>query len=476
MSIFMPTVELWEILVSNLELLHLKQRVSSRESSLIEKQQKQIKNFLTSLNAGTIRWLIIRSLYDDKSDYYFSDSKEEYFQCKTWQTDLTEKFPNLKTINTEDLVFGEFSDLVKDKFISSLEKRYYLTKAQIQQFLNRHPLDVSEKTIRNHFSALSEFREPLIIKNNIVQGKYKKNEYKKIESFLSFQESKTQPTIEDAFSMDFLPESISPIVELLFSKIQGQQRLFIHHNYVVSQDFRERADDRADHLKEIWKKTPIPPISIVYDSASLNQKKSYIIYPVCLYYFQRAYYLCAFGQAPSCSKKEDTQWYNFRLERIEKIKTLSWENNYLPFTKTEILDNPKTYRYHPDYIQNQLNRAFGFDFYQNKALMLLKFNPQFAASYIENSFRHDTFEKIHDLAEIISLIEQADLPKEEEARMIKTIRNYSDYSYYILTYRQNDNNVIMRLRAWGLNVEVLLPLDLRKRMKEDILETWKLYQ
>ena len=37
-------------------------------------------------------------------------------------------------------------------------------------------------------------------------------------------------------------------------------------------------------------------------------------------------------------------------------------------------------------------------------------------------------------------------------------------------------DVIMRLRAWGHNVEVLYPADLRKRMKEDYQKAWDIYQ
>ncbi|MCY7272937.1 MAG: hypothetical protein LH702_04105 [Phormidesmis sp. CAN_BIN44] len=43
-------------------------------------------------------------------------------------------------------------------------------------------------------------------------------------------------------------------------------------------------------------------------------------------------------------------------------------------------------------------------------------------------------------------------------------------------YRLNDRNVLMRLRAWGANVEVLLPWSLRVQMAEDVQDTWKLYQ
>lgn len=33
----------------------------------------------------------------------------------------------------------------------------------------------------------------------------------------------------------------------------------------------------------------------------------------------------------------------------------------------------------------------------------------------------------------------------------------------------------MRLRAWGYNVEVFLPLELRQRIAEDSQKVWQLY-
>jgi CRISPR-associated protein (TIGR03985 family) len=40
----------------------------------------------------------------------------------------------------------------------------------------------------------------------------------------------------------------------------------------------------------------------------------------------------------------------------------------------------------------------------------------------------------------------------------------------------NDNNIVMRLRAWGPNVEVILPWHFRQRMTEDVEATYKLYK
>lgn len=47
---------------------------------------------------------------------------------------------------------------------------------------------------------------------------------------------------------------------------------------------------------------------------------------------------------------------------------------------------------------------------------------------------------------------------------------------YSLHYRVGDNSVIMRLRAWGHNVEVLFPDDLRDRIIKDLHAAYQVYQ
>ena len=259
---------------------------------------------------------------------------------------------------------------------------------------------------------------------------------------------------------------------LILLKTATLQRLFIHNDYVVAEELREPAADLADRLKQIWKQKPVSPIQIDYHSASLNNQGNYLVYPVCLYYYQRAYYLCAFGQAPPSPNKNQVQWYNYRLERITKISQLSWDEPNLPFSSQQILAQEEMYS--PTYIQSQLESAYGFDFYQQKEVMLLRFDPDFAHRYIDNSFRHQTFEKIEDIEEVISLISQSG--GELKGNLTAYVEEFPHSAYYVLSYRQNDNNVVMRLRAWGPMVEVLLPLDLRQRVRQDLENTWQFYQ
>jgi CRISPR-associated protein (TIGR03985 family) len=455
MSVFIPTLQQLEKLVP--ELL----------------QAKHAKQCLILLKTAALRWVMVRSFYDSACDFRV-EFEQEWFKAAHWQEQLSQQLPTAIKLTIDDLLFAECTEITKHQFLISLKKRYHLNQNEIDQFLTDFPLQVEGKTIRNNFTALSQLRDNFLDKQG--QGNYRLQKLERILDLLNFSEmfneEQSLTTADDSYGLlDFLTSELSTIAELLLVKINQQQRLFIHNDYVVAEELREPAADLADRLKEIWKEEPVSPIQIHYHSASLNKQENYLVYPVCLYYYQRAYYLCAFGQAPNNQNKNQLQWYNYRLDRINKIIKLSWNDDKLPLSFQQILSQQETYS--PRYIQSQLASAYGFDFYQNKELMLLRFDPDFAQRYIDNSFRHQTFEKIEDIEEIISIISQSG----DKLKDLLTVhvKKYPDSAYYLLSYRQNDNNVVMRLRAWGPMVEVLLPLDLRQRMGEDAEKTWQFY-
>ncbi|NES67198.1 MAG: TIGR03985 family CRISPR-associated protein [Okeania sp. SIO2D1] len=80
-----------------------------------------------------------------------------------------------------------------------------------------------------------------------------------------------------------------------------------------------------EKLKEIWHSQPIPPIKITYVSARNFQdrqddEEDYIVYPVCLYYSQRAPYLFAYGQTLKDYSGTRIDWYDYRLDRIKSLE------------------------------------------------------------------------------------------------------------------------------------------------------------
>jgi CRISPR-associated protein (TIGR03985 family) len=75
-----------------------------------------------------------------------------------------------------------------------------------------------------------------------------------------------------------------------------------------------------------------------------------------------------------------------------------------------------------------------------------------------------------------TLVKNAKIIEVQKKQIISNIETHPADIYCLIDYRENDNNIIMRLRAWGDNVEVMLPEQLRQRMKKDIEQTWQLYR
>lgn len=459
---FFPTVHRLETLVP--ELLQVSNHPSAQAKS----------NCLMLLASGARRWVIVRSLYDRDSEF-FVEFEAELFNCADWLNKFKTKVVDYQARPLSDWLFADYTELVKNQFIATLKSRYPLEQPDITELFATPIFAVTDRTFRNQLTQLSQLKTQLLERQMINQkstAKKQIHKFRKRSTAAIFEIFATEPSFQFDGILEFFTNDVSAIAELLVTKINGEQRLFIHHEYVVNEDLREASADLADRLKELWKVTPTPPIQITYHSAYLNQTQNYTLYPVCLYYYHRAYYLCAFGQRPQRSPNQPpVGWYNYRLERITRLKKLSWQTPHLPFSQAEIINQPENYN--PDYIQQELDAAYGFDFYEKADLILLRFEPDFAQRYINNSFRHPTFEKLDSFQEAGRLIEQLELPNTQQ--LLAHIHSYPDAAYYTLRYRHQDNNVIMRLRAWGPNVEVIFPDELRQRMRQDISDTWKLY-
>ena len=112
--------------------------------------------------------------------------------------------------------------------------------------------------------------------------------------------------------------------------------------------------------------------------------------------------------------------------------------------------------------------------------MLLRFNRDFSDRYIQNTDRHSTFKQINSKKAKDFIQRQLKTNIYLDSSQKKQLTNILDCNledtYYLLDYRVGDNNVIMRLRAWCPNVEVIYSWNLRQRMREDIEQTWKLYE
>ncbi|WP_448573473.1 TIGR03985 family CRISPR-associated protein [Trichothermofontia sp.] len=296
--------------------------------------------------------------------------------------------------------------------------------------------------------------------------------YIKVNSFLPYPTRSALNCLDARFESDVL-NFLNPDLASLASLSQvigGYQRFFLHVDYIVPKEILDRVEDWQEQLRQIWAQKPIPPIAITYYSARTNSKGTYRIYPICIYYAQRAAYLCALGETPIVTGQS---YYNYRLDRIQALQPLTWQDPTLPACLTQHYQQKPLPT--PDDIANEIESAWGFDFYLPEKTLLLRFERNFHDRYIRDTFRHDTFRQI-SYQQAQRLIRQNTSPPEQQ-QLLAILRSRSETdAYYQATYRDGDTNIKQRLRAWRPRGEILLPWSLRQAFAQEAQAEYQLYQ
>ncbi|MGB3508985.1 MAG: TIGR03985 family CRISPR-associated protein [Microcoleaceae cyanobacterium] len=302
-------------------------------------------------------------------------------------------------------------------------------------------------------------------------------QYIKVSSFPNLlRNSPPQEVVENREVGNVIQNDLADFFDDFGRKINNEQRFFLEFEYIVHHQLSSTINTFREKLKEIWHSQPIPPIKITYVSARNFQDRQddgedYIVYPVCIYYSQRAPYLFAYGQTPKDDSGTRIDWYDYRLDRIKDLEVLEWNRVNLSNFSLKICQS-KT----PGEIEKKRREAWGFDFYKPQDVLLIRFDRYFHHLYIEGTEREKLFKKI-SYKQALSLINSSDSNLKHKQQLNKILKARSPHDIYCrVNYRKDDYNIIMRLRAWGSKVEVLSPWDLRQTMTENIRDTWKLYQ
>lgn len=250
------------------------------------------------------------------------------------------------------------------------------------------------------------------------------------------------------------------------------RRIFLHLDYILSPQAQETVDDLQQQIESLWQ-TPDGGVIQFETWVAKEQRLARVtVYPVCLHYARRAKYLSAYGLDPF----GQVAWHNYRLDRIRsnRLRVLPWGDPEVPAIlkqqrKTGTLPTP-------EWIEQQLEEAWGFNFYLPKALLILRFPSVFAKDYVEDTVRHATFRKI-PYADLLSLVAQQIIDGQERRAVLEILRRRSpDDAYYQAWVRVGDVNVIMRLRDWRPQGEVIAPLSLRQQMLDESLQEVNWYQ
>jgi CRISPR-associated protein (TIGR03985 family) len=279
-------------------------------------------------------------------------------------------------------------------------------------------------------------------------------------------------------SVAFVQPQLDVIINTLWEQVsqpragnaEPVKRIFLQLDYILPPEVQERVDGHQEHIEQLWQSGG-GVIQFDYWQARRERQVPVIVYPVCLHYVRRAKYLSAYGLDP----QGQIQWHNYRLDRIrsQQLRVLPWGDPTIPAAlkqrwRTGHLPTP-------DEVEAQLDAAWGFDFYRPRAWLLLRFPPDFARDYVENTVRHCTFEPIPYQTIPQRMAEVGSNP-EEQRQLLQLLQHRSpEDAYYCADIRLGDINVIQRLRDWRPKGEVMAPLSMRQQMRQEVQAEWQHY-
>ncbi|EKU97187.1 CRISPR-associated protein, TIGR03985 family [Leptolyngbya sp. PCC 7375] len=341
----------------------------------------------------------------------------------------------------------------RQQFITALKQHNILPK-RCDQFLDETRLfGVTRRALSGDLKRLQELQ----LLASVGGG------YGRVKDWPVLPYGSTRSATADELAFLVQPD-LAAIADNLSHALENQRRFFVHVDYVVPKDRHDRVEDWQAALGELWQQSEVPPVKLTHWHASRQVMATVVVYPVCLYYYRRGPYLCGFGEV--FEQPDVVDWRNYRLDRIQDLEELSWDSSLLPpALKQRYLENDLPT---PDDIQVWMAEAWGFDYYQPKDVLLVRFDQIWDQRYIRNSLRHPTFKRV-DYGQAQTLIAHT-LRGELRQQMLNLLASRSEQdAYYRAVYRRNDPNVKQRLRAWRPHIEVLLPWPLRQQFGREVM-------
>lgn len=457
---------------------------------------QQLAKGLLEQNHHLIRavrlWTLLRWLYSDHgyatipNRFTYPDWRQAFFS-KTHQDEKREDIlnhhdPKCACTKTTTQWLSEL-DIPIDDWRQSLQKQISISDSDLEDLLQERIFAQVRKSLQSDLDLLVSWGWLQRVSNETGRSKHYRrvkvlpipNKPENLDTEGSLTTKEQVYVAETLEMIGFLDPNLPLLAEQIFEQPhEDNHRVFLYVDYLVPESTQKQddVDQLQGELQEIWDSGQIQPLLLTYHSAHLGLVKECVIYPVCIYYMERAKYLCAYGSNPEGA----INWHNYRLDRIcsKRLAPLDWEDPRIPQLLREKyedgqLPTPKT-------VQTKLKEAWGFDFYKPSALMLLRFNQDFHEHYIRGTFLHHTFGSV-DYKQTASLVRQHTSNPEHRDDLLEILQHRSpNDAYYTAKYRVTDFHVLRRLRALGPEVEVLLPWELREKIVLDIQKIWYHYR
>ncbi|MDG2618055.1 TIGR03985 family CRISPR-associated protein [Thermoleptolyngbya sichuanensis XZ-Cy5] len=446
-------------------------------------------------------WAILRSLYSEKPMLLSTDAVGSFSNAQ-WRDSFL--WPEQQQKTLKQWLFQDQPEINETLWRKAFVNRYGIERDRLSALLGDTPADeepipfqVDHRTLRNDFATLEKLGWLKASGTGSQRRYYKVSVLPTLPWIAAIAaESADEPAL-----IHFIPNDLANVVEHFPQPINGIQRFILDTEYIISQAVSRQVEQLLQTLKEGWQQTPVPPVRLVYRSIRYYEAEfSILTYPVCIYYFQRAPYLFAFGQTPQHlddGKPEHLSWYDYRLDRILSLQLLSWNDPSLPAEWQFKTSQGKSWAQSlaqsvasapglpkrfaektPEFVQQEVALAMGVEIHRPIAPLLLRFERYFYGNYIANTERAKLFTEMGFAQAEKRFRADPEISRQglSLTKLFGDRPRHKSSVFCSAQHRLGDNNVVMRLRAWGPNVEVLLPLSLRQRMTDDMQETWRLYE
>ncbi len=464
----------------------------SPNPTLLQKLAKGSLEQSQNLTRAVRLWVLLRWLYSDggyaalPNSFTYADWRKAFFS----ENHQDEKLEDIENHQDSNCACTKITQQWLSEYEVEIEQWQYTLQQQIpipnselEQLLAERLFAQVRKSLQSDFDLLVS-RDWL---QRLTNTPGRSKQYCRMKTLPIVSESnnysldtnltpKTQAYVASTLGkLSFLDPSFPVLAEQISAEEveEDKNRVFLYVDYVIPESsyLEDRVDQIQSELQEIWDSGKIPPLLLTYRSAHQNLIKECVVYPVCIYFMERAKYLCGYGTTP----RDEINWYKYRLDRImsKHLEALDWQDPRIPQLLREqyranCLPTPKT-------VNSMLKEAWGCDFYKETGLLLLRFERDFHQSYIEGISIHEKFKAI-DCDRAARLIRQYTPNPEQRQTLLEVLQSRPTTDiYYEVSYRLTDYYVVRWLRALGSKVEILLPLELRQQLALDIQRTWNQY-
>ena len=364
---------------------------------------------------------------------------------------------------------------------------------QLVDFLQQYPFATVHRSIRADLAYLAELGwlkkekqgyfypvasqdRPKILEPLATSADYASN-----NALRNLSTAQCWEVLRSLESISFVQPNLEIIIQSLWKNLtvpltiqssrktqEPERRIFIHLDYILSNTMQEHVDTLQEQIEQLWRDSNSGVIRFNYSYKSTSKKGrsiSITVFPVCLHYARRAKYLSAYGTDPVGV----FGWHNYRLDRITspKLTLLDWNHRQVP----KLLKNLYSSNALPtsETVSTALEDAWGFNFYLPRKLLIMRFPPAFAERYVHQTDRHPTFEPIA-YPKIPSLIKKEVKDSSAQSKVLEILKQKDPKDqYYRAWIRLGDINIVMRLRDWRPNGEVIAPIALREQMRQESL-------